>query len=115
AGAIALFVIPSKTSEDTSPTSTNPQSTGNPSVDALKDTIVVDAPAQNAQVTSPLAITGKARGNWYAEATAPIALLDQNGSVIAQGTIRAQGDWMTTDFVPFVGTLTYPDQPAGSV
>lgn len=81
----------------------------------LSDMIVVTSPTANGTVGSPLTIVGMARGSWYFEASAPVALLDQNGSVIAQGTIQAQADWMTSEFVPFRGSLTFDPQPAGSV
>ena len=69
----------------------------------------------NTQITSPLTITGKARGPWYFEASFPIELQDANGAVLAMTTAQAQGDWMTEDFVPFTATLNFPAQPAGSL
>jgi hypothetical protein len=71
------------------------------------DMIEVDAPLSGDTITSPLTVTGKARGNWYFEASFPIELKDGNGTVIATGVGQAQGDWMTTDWVPFTATLTY--------
>ena len=38
-------------------------------------------------------------------------LLDGNGRTIASGTARAQGEWMTNEYVPFKATLTF-DQPS---
>lgn len=60
----------------------------------------------NQAVTSPLTITGEAKG-WYFEASFPMQLLDGNGKVIAQGPAQAQGDWMTSAFVPFKSTLAF--------
>lgn len=65
-------------------------------------------------VSSPLTVTGEARGTWYFEASFPVKLLDQSGNTIATAVATAQGDWMTTDFVPFTATLTFPAQPSGS-
>jgi len=62
-------------------------------------------------ITSPLVITGEARGNWYFEASFPIFLTDWDGRIIAQGNANAQGSWMTADFVPFSGTLEF-ERPA---
>jgi len=59
-------------------------------------------------VSSPLTVTGKARGYWYFEASFPAELLDANGAQLAIQPAQAQSDWMTTDFVPFSVTLTYP-------
>jgi hypothetical protein len=75
------------------------------------DLIHVTSPASNAAVTSPLEITGEARGTWYFEASFPIRLLDADGNEIAAHYAMAQTDWMTTDFVPFTATLEF-DPPA---
>lgn len=109
-GILVLFFIPAPTAKAPTTATSTPAAVGTD----LSDTIAVDSPVQGAAVASPLAISGKARGNWYFEGTAPAALLDSNGSVIAQGTIVANGDWTITDFVPFTGTLTFAPQPAGS-
>lgn len=77
--------------------------------------IEVDLPALNASITSPLVISGRARGPWYFEASFPIELQDNNGAVITTTTAQAQGDWMTENFVPFTATLTFPAQPVGSL
>jgi hypothetical protein len=58
-------------------------------------------------VGSPLMISGKARGNWFFEASAPVSLVNWDGLIIAQGIITADGEWMTTDFVPFSGQLQF--------
>lgn len=69
--------------------------------------ITVAQPQPNTQVSSPLTVTGAARGTWYFEASFPVRLLDGNGNEIAVVPAQAQGDWMTTDFVPFIATLTF--------
>ena len=71
------------------------------------DLIQVDAPQAGAVVTSPLIVRGKARGTWYFEASFPVRLLDANGVELAVVPAQAQGDWMTTEFVPFEVTLTF--------
>ena len=64
-------------------------------------------PRPNAEIITPLIVTGEARGNWYFEASFPVRLLDGNGKEIAVVPAQAQGDWMTTDFVPFRAELTF--------
>ncbi|MDB5194167.1 MAG: hypothetical protein JWN50_181 [Parcubacteria group bacterium] len=76
--------------------------------------IVITAPRSGQAVTSPLTVTGQARGNWFFEASAPIFLEDENGTSIARSVINAQGDWMTTNFVPFSGTLTFNATSVGT-
>lgn len=70
--------------------------------------ITVAAPVASTKVSSPLSVTGEARGFWYFEASFPVELLDANGASLAIGVAQAQADWMTEDFVPFAATLTYP-------
>ena len=80
---------------------------------SLTDTITVDTPLPLSTIISPLTITGKARGSWYFEASAPITLQDASGTIIASAHLTAQGDWMTTNYVPFTTTLTFT-KPATS-
>lgn len=75
-------------------------------VNASADDIVADIEA-GATITSPLTITGVARGYWFFEASFPIVLTNWDGLIIAEGFVTATNDWMTTDFVPFRGTLTF--------
>lgn len=76
-------------------------------IDAKADKIKITSPLPMAVIQSPLEISGQARGSWFFEASAPVSLVDFDGKVIAQGTIKAQGDWMTTEFVPFTAELTF--------
>ncbi len=75
------------------------------------DLIQVDSPKPNATVASPLVITGKARGSWYFEASFPVKLVGEDGTVVAEAAAQANppagGEWMTADFVPFKATLTF--------
>lgn len=73
----------------------------------LTEMIYADSPKPNAVVQSPLMVTGAARGNWYFEASFPVKLLDANGNVLVQTPAQAQGEWMTTEFVPFSVKLAF--------
>jgi len=85
-----------------------------PSEASIEGLIEVDRPVIGAAVTSPLNISGRARGYWFFEATFPIELRNASGAVIAQHYAEAEGEWMTEEFVPYTASLTYPAQPAGS-
>ena len=78
------------------------------------DLIVVDTPLPGERISSPLTITGRARGTWYFEASFPVRLKDQNGNEIAVVPVQAQEEWMTTEFVPFRGVLTFTPPPSGT-
>ncbi|UCG10991.1 MAG: Gmad2 immunoglobulin-like domain-containing protein [Deltaproteobacteria bacterium] len=75
--------------------------------------IVVDAPTPGALVTSPLRVSGKARGTWFFEGDFPLVLTDTKGKIIAKGFVTAKGEWMTEKFVPFEGTLEFKKPRSG--
>ena len=80
------------------------------------DLIQAISPQPGDTISSPLTVTGEARGTWYFEASFPIEVQDNAGVVIGQGYAQAQGEWMTEDFVPFESIeITFPTQPAGSM
>jgi hypothetical protein len=98
----------------TTVTDTTSKGTGTPvGTLATSDQIQVTAPVQNQTISSPVKVTGKARGNWFFEASAPVYVIDAAGNVLGQGVIQATSDWMTTDFVPFTGSIAYSAPDAG--
>lgn len=62
--------------------------------------IKVTSPNVNGTVTSPLKVSGEAKG-WYADGSFPVKLLDDKGAVLATGIAQAKGDWKADAFVPF--------------
>lgn len=78
--------------------------------DNVSNLIIVESPVKNEKINSPYTITGKARGQWFFEASFPIELRDVNGNLLQTFIAQAQSDWMTENFVPFKATLTYPVQ-----
>ncbi|PJE64544.1 MAG: hypothetical protein COU90_01750 [Candidatus Ryanbacteria bacterium CG10_big_fil_rev_8_21_14_0_10_43_42] len=71
------------------------------------DLIRINSPRPNQSIESPLTIIGEARGSWFFEASFPVFLTDWDGRIIAQGIATAEGEWMTTDFVPFKAVLVF--------
>ena len=72
--------------------------------------IFIYTPKEGEAIKSPLIIKGRAPGSWFFEANAGLTLTDWDGLIIAEGYVTAEGDWMTTDYVPFSGTLEF-DKP----
>ncbi len=72
-----------------------------------EDLIQVESPRANEIISSPLIIKGKARGNWFFEASFPVVLVNWDGLIIAQGIATAKSDWMTSEFVPFEVALEF--------
>lgn len=78
------------------------------------DLIRVTSIKNNQKITSPITITGEARGTWYFEASFPVRIEDANGKVLAQGPAQAQGEWMTENYVPFSITLNFVKPESGN-
>lgn len=79
-----------------------------------QDRIKVNSLKPGDFITSPLVLTGEARGMWFFEATFPVALVDWDGRIIAETYAEAQSDpatgeinWMTENYVPFKATLNF--------
>jgi hypothetical protein len=97
---------PQADTTSTLPTTPAPP-TEEPGAETGSSMITVSTPLPNTKVTSPLHLTGSARGMWYFEASFPVKLVDANGNMLAQTPAQAQGEWMTENFVPFTATLTW--------
>ena len=71
------------------------------------DLIVIESPQPYETISCPFEISGKARGNWYFEAQFPIKLCEGRLFQVCSGELvaTAEGEWMTTDFVPFNARL----------
>ena len=86
-----------------------PEDSGNAAQKA--DLIRLASPRPNSTVSSPLTITGEARGYWFFEASFPVVLVDWDGRIIAQGIATAKDEWMTEEFVPFEAKLEFTVDP----
>ena len=88
------------------PSQNQKQSQPPPTVATSSD-ITVTSPQAYQTITSPLNISGQAKGTWYFEASFPIVLTDWDGKIIAEHYAEAKKEWMTADFVPFEGKLKF--------
>ena len=79
----------------------------------LRNLIQVTAPEPGSEISSPLEITGQARGTWFFEGDFPIFLLDSNGNEIGVAIAIAQGEWMTEEWVPFTATMEFQAPAVG--
>lgn len=81
------------------------------------DLIRVTSPLAGSTITSPLRVTGEARGVWFFEASFPVRVVDANGTVLGTGIAQAQGDWMTEAYVPFIADVVFTkaSTPKGEV
>ncbi|RJQ34158.1 hypothetical protein C4566_02420 [Candidatus Parcubacteria bacterium] len=76
--------------------------------------IVVAQPQENAEIASPLMVEGKARGNWFFEASFPISVYNSEDEKLATGIAQAKGEWMTEDFVDFDAQIEFANPGTGT-
>lgn len=74
---------------------------------ASSDLVVLNELEVGEEVTSPLTISGFARGYWFFEASFPVELVDAEGNVLVNSYATAQGEWMTEDMVAFSATFNF--------
>ncbi|MFA0963633.1 Gmad2 immunoglobulin-like domain-containing protein [Roseivirga sp. BDSF3-8] len=73
----------------------------------IGDLIKIDQPLPNLDVQSPIEIKGEARGQWYNEGSFMVRLEDKDGNILADTLARAEGQWMTKEFVPFSTRISF--------
>ncbi len=75
--------------------------------EVVDDSVTLTNIQPNQLVTSPLEVAGKAPGNWFFEANIGLRLLDALGAEVARGHATATSDWMSSDEVPFTGSISF--------
>jgi len=76
------------------------------------DLIRVDNISPDDLVSSPLKITGEARGTWFFEGSFPIRIYDKDDNELGVAVAQAKAGWMTTEFVPFEAVLRFDNHTA---
>lgn len=71
------------------------------------EVLTLNSPYKNSLNSSPINISGEIVGNWTFEASFVLQLLDSNKDPIISKPVMVQGDWMTTNKVPFETTIEY--------
>jgi hypothetical protein len=72
-----------------------------------KPEVIINTPLENEVVSSPLVVSGQARGSWFFEGSLPVKVLDEAGNILAIAPATAETDWMTSEFVPFKALLNF--------
>ncbi len=65
------------------------------------------SPTSGSTVTSPLTLSGEARGTWFFEGSFPVRLEDVNGNVVTSTIATSSEEWMTEEFIPFLAYLDF--------
>jgi hypothetical protein len=79
--------------------------------------IVISSPQEGDTISSPVTVSGEARGNWYFEASFPVEILDADGRQLGIAPATAQGEWMTEELIPFLGSIEFATSttPTGTI
>ena len=117
AGFVSLLLLNYVKTHDTEDTVLTPPEHVVPEDYSFKSTkgveIFVDNISEGDLVKSPLKIKGRAPGNWFFEASAPVTLTNWDGVTLSNSYITAEGEWMTTDYVPFEGEIDFSNTAYG--
>lgn len=99
-----LFAIPAPVDRP----DTNGKATTTPQViePFESENVRITAPLSEERVSRTFTVRGEARGPWYFEASFPVMVRDPQGNVLASTYAQADGEWMTTDFVPFTSNVS---------
>lgn len=77
-------------------------------INLKSDLIQIVSPEAYSKISSPVKVSGRARGFWFFEASFPIKIIDENGNILGAGIAQvADGDWMTENFVSFQGEIAF--------
>ncbi len=68
---------------------------------------LLENPRPNQKIASPIRVSGQARGIWFFEGSFSGELFDRNNTSLGTVILQADGEWMTEEFVPFEGELSY--------
>ncbi len=71
------------------------------------DTVRLTSPLVGQKVTSPLKVSGEARGTMFFEGQFPISLVDAGENALGSCQAKALEQWTTEDFVPFECDLEF--------
>ncbi|MGD8373659.1 MAG: Gmad2 immunoglobulin-like domain-containing protein [Candidatus Woesebacteria bacterium] len=77
--------------------------------------VLVYNPSNNDIIDSPVTVIGQIPGNWADEGDFVISVKDSDGNNIGESIVKIDGDWMTTDLVPFSTILPFSGSGAGTL
>lgn len=106
AGLLALLLACACDEPDPNPEFANLEPVA-PTVRQADTLIRVDGPRPLDTLYSPIEFSGEARGFYFFEGRFPVNLETATGSVISRGKATAKAPWMTTEWVPYAGSLPF--------
>lgn len=78
----------------------------------IKDKIIISSPGIDEKISSPISVSGKARGTWFSEGSFPVEIYDGNNKLLGIKAVEFspvsnEDTWMTEDFVNFKGEIPF--------
>jgi len=83
-----------------------------PEVVGIVDKLVIDSLTPNETISSPVSVSGRARGGWFFEGSFPVEVYDSANKLLGSDAINfrpksTDDTWMTTEFVDFQGEIKF--------
>lgn len=83
-----------------------------PETIGISDKLIILTPAKDTVITSPVSISGRARGTWFFEGSFPVEVYDSNNKLLGTSTAKfvpksENETWMTENFVDFSGEIKF--------
>lgn len=69
--------------------------------------VIVTSFSGNDVIESPVEVEGMAPGTWMFEGQMSVRVEDPNRNVLGEDVLKAEGEWMTEELVPFSGTVSF--------
>ena len=104
-GIVVLFVVVVLGAVLIAAPSPESVSDGNDTEPFVSENVIVTSPLPNETVPRTFRVAGKARGNWFFEASFPLQVRDPDNNNVGGGIAMTSDNWMTTEFVPFEGKV----------
>lgn len=67
----------------------------------------LDTLTASSKISSPLSISGQAKGSMFFEGSFPVSITDSSGKELGSSHANSTADWMTEKFIPFTSTITF--------
>lgn len=69
--------------------------------------IITEHPKPGQSVSSPLRVSGQAKGSWFFEGRFPVLITNWDGLIIGEAMATTSADWMTEELVPFSASVEF--------
>jgi hypothetical protein len=95
-------------------TGTNCEFAACPKITGITKKIIVASPKENAEIESPVSVSGKVSGTWFSEGSFPVEIYADNNKLLSswkvEFTPKSKNDtWMTENLVDFKDEIPFSE------